>query len=296
MGEVALPHYPATLQRAFASAARLLRQAEVETPELDARLLLCHAAGLSHEAYVSRRDDTLEPGAATRFGAVVERRLEGEPVSRITGVREFYGRPFRLDASTLDPRADTETLIEAGLGLIDREGWRARPLRLLDLGTGTGCILITLLAELPQATGVGIDLSPPALALARENARALGVEARARFVASDWLDAIGGAFDLVVANPPYIATADIEGLSREVGAHDPWRALDGGPDGLAAYRRIVPLLRQVLRPKGMALLETGAGQAEAVFDLLVKAGLATGDGTWMWRDLGGRPRVVGARA
>ncbi|MGB2931034.1 MAG: peptide chain release factor N(5)-glutamine methyltransferase [Methyloceanibacter sp.] len=296
MGEVALLHYPATLQRAFASAARLLRHAEVETPELDARLLLCHAAGLSHEAYISRRDDTLEPGAATRFGSLVERRLEGEPVSRITGVREFYGRPFRLDASTLDPRADTETLIEAALGLIDREGWRARPLRLLDLGTGTGCILITLLAELPQATGLGIDLSPPALALARENARALGVEARALFVASDWLHAIGGAFDLVVANPPYIVTGDIEGLSREVGAFDPLTALDGGPDGLSAYRHILRRLGEVLHSGGIVLLETGADQTEAVLALLVKAGLDAGEGEWMWRDLGGRPRVVGARA
>ncbi len=296
MGEMALPEAPASLQEAFASAAQLLRQAAVETPELDARLLLCHAVGLSHETYVSRRDDRLESIAATRFCTLIERRLDGEPVSRIVGVREFYGRGFRLDASTLDPRADTETLIEAALGLIDRESCREKPLRLLDLGTGTGCILITLLAELSQATGVGVDRSPPALALARANARALGVAARARFVASDWLDAIGGAFDLVVANPPYIATADIEGLSRAVGAFDPLTALDGGLDGLSAYRHILRRLGDVLHPGGIVLFETGADQAEAVLTLLVKAGLAAGAGKWMWRDLGGRPRVVGARA
>ena len=296
MGEGALPQGRVTLQTAFVSAVRVLRLGEIETPELDARLLLCHAAGLSHETYIARRDDALDSRAATRFGALVERRFDGEPVSRILGVREFYGRPFRIDASTLDPRADTETLIEAALGLIDREGLGAKPLRLLDLGTGTGCILITLLAELPQATGVGVDRSLPALALASDNALALGVERRASFVASDWLEAVGGAFDLVVANPPYIATAEIEALSREVGAHDPWPALDGGPDGLAAYRRIVRRLREVLRRRGIALLETGADQSEAVLDLLRSAGLEVGDGDWVWRDLGGRRRVVGARA
>ncbi|HSB60020.1 MAG TPA: HemK/PrmC family methyltransferase, partial [Methyloceanibacter sp.] len=148
-----------SLGQAHTAAARLLREARMASPELDARLLLCHAAGLSHEAYVAGINDPLAPAAAARFGAYVERRLAGEPVSRIIGFREFYGRPFRIDQSTLDPRPDTETLIEAALGLVDRE----TPLRVLDLGTGSGCILVTLLAELPKAIGLGIDKSLPAL-------------------------------------------------------------------------------------------------------------------------------------
>jgi release factor glutamine methyltransferase len=279
-----------SLDQAHAAGARLLREARIAAPELDARLLLCHAAGLSHEAYVAGLNDALAQDAAARFGAYVERRLAGEPVSRMIGLREFYGRPFRIDASTLDPRPDTETLIEAALGLVDRKG----PLRILDLGTGSGCILVTLLAELPHATGVGIDKSPAALERARANARVLGVGERARFMAGDWLEAIGGTFDLVVANPPYLSAAEMAGLSREVGAHDPREALDGGPDGLFAYRRIAPRLRNALRPGGIALFEIGPAQAEPVSRLLAEAGLVLNEGPW--RDLAGRPRVVGARA
>ncbi len=187
----------------------------------------------------------MSPGAMIRSSptprrasaALIERRLAGEPVSRILGVREFYGRPFRIDASTLDPRADTETLIEAALAIVDRKGLRQSPLKLLDLGTGSGCLLITLLAELPEANGVGIDVSVPALRLARSNAEALGVGARASFVAGDWLEGIGGAFDLVVANPPYIASGDIAGLSREVNAP---RSLGGARWRRRRARRLSP--------------------------------------------------------
>ncbi len=202
-----------TLNDAFLAVARLFRAAAIETPELDARLLLCHAAGLSHEGYVAGINDALAPEAAARFGGYVERRLAGEPVSRIVGFREFYGRPFRIDASTLDPRPDTETLIEAGLGLVGREA----PLNILDLGTGSGCILITLLAELPQAHGVGIDVSQAALEQARANADALGAGGRASFIASDWLEAVEGRFDLVVANPPYLSAGG-HGRARPRGA------------------------------------------------------------------------------
>jgi release factor glutamine methyltransferase len=282
-----------SLGQAHTAAARLLREARIAAPELDARLLLCNAAGLSHEAYVAALNDALVPDAAARFGQYVERRLAGEPVSRIIGIREFYGRSFRIDASTLDPRPDTETLVEAALGLVDREGLRERPLKLLDLGTGSGCILITLLAELTQASGVGVDVSLPALEQARDNAHALGVGNRASFIASDWLEAVEGSFDLVVANPPYLSAADMAALSPEVRDHDPRPALDGGPDGLSAYRRIVPGLRKALRPGGFALFEIGPDQAQAVSGLLAGAGLAPEEAPW--RDLAGRPRVVGAR-
>jgi len=206
------------------------------------------------------------------------------------GVRQFYGRSFRIDGSTLDPRPDTETLIEAALTLVDR--WA--PLRLLDLGTGSGCILITLLAELRKATGVGVDLSLPALECALANAKTLGIAERADFLASDWLEAVSGTFDLVVANPPYLSQADMAGLAREVRDHDPIGALDGGPDGLSAYRRIAPKLRKVLRPGGIALFEIGPSQADAVSTLLAWEDLAVDSG--QWRDLVGRPRVVGVRA
>ena len=169
-------------------------------------------------------------------------------------------RSFRIDASTLDPRPDTETLIEAALGFEDRE----TPLSILDLGTGSGCILVTLLAELPQASGVGVDVALGALELARANAQILGVGDRAAFLASDWLEAVEGSFDLVVANPPYLSAADMAALSPEVRDHDPAPALDGGPDGLSAYRRIVPGLRKALRPGGFALFEIGPDQAQAV--------------------------------
>jgi release factor glutamine methyltransferase len=280
-----------SLGQAHTAAARLLREARIAAPELDARLLLCHAAGMTHEAYVAALNDVLAPDAAARFGDFVERRLAGEPVSRIIGIREFYGRPFRIDASTLDPRPDTETLVEAALGLVDREA----PLSILDLGTGSGCILITLLAELPRASGVGVDVSLPALEQARANAHTLGVGDRAAFLASDWLEAVEGSFDLVVANPPYLSAADMAALSPEVRDHDPGPALDGGPDGLSAYRRIVPDLRKALRPGGFALFEIGPGQDQAVSRLLAEAGLDVGEPQHLWRDLAGRPRVVGAR-
>ncbi|HSA67665.1 MAG TPA: peptide chain release factor N(5)-glutamine methyltransferase, partial [Methyloceanibacter sp.] len=250
------------------------------------------AAGLSHEAYVAGINDPLAPDAAARFGAYVERRLAGEPVSRIIGFREFYGRPFRIDQSTLDPRPDTETLIEAALGLVDRE----TPLRVLDLGTGSGCILVTLLAELPKAIGLGIDKSLPALEIARANAQSLGIGDRASFIAGDWLDAVNADFDLVVANPPYLSVADMAALSPEVRDHDPRAALDGGRDGLSAYRRIAPQLRKALRPGGFALFEVGSDQAQAVLRLLAESGLDAGEGQHLWRDLAGRPRVVGGRA
>ena len=280
-----------SLGQAHTAAARLLREARIAAPELDARLLLCHATGLTHEAYVAGLDDALAAEAAAQFGAFIERRLAGEPVSRIIGIREFYGRSFRIDASTLDPRPDTETLVEAALGLVDREA----PLSILDLGTGSGCILVTLLAELTQASGVGVDVSLPALEQARANAHALGVGNRASFAASDWLEAVEGSFDLVVANPPYLSAADMAALSPEVRDHDPGTALDGGPDGLSAYRGIVPSLRKALRPGGFALFEIGPGQAQAVLHLLAEVGLEVGERQQLWRDLAGRSRVVGAR-
>jgi release factor glutamine methyltransferase len=283
---------PVRVAEAATAAARLLRLAKIETPELDARVLICHAAGLEHEALVASPDAALPADAASRFGAYLQRRLKGEPVSRILGVREFYGRAFRIDENTLDPRPDTETLIDAALAIVDRKGSRDASLEILDLGTGSGAILLTLLAELPRATGIGADISLAALKLAKANAEALGVGGRAGFVAADWFTGIGGAFDLVGANPPYLATAAIESLPIEVCSHDPLQALDGGADGLAAYRRIAAVARTSLKPGGSLLVEIGADQAEAVVSLFGDAGLDADTGHCLWRDLNGLPRAV----
>jgi release factor glutamine methyltransferase len=282
---------PDSVRQAFVETASVLREAGIDTPELDARLLLCHAATLTHESFVARAGEALQPEAAARLEALVHRRASREPISRITGTREFYGRSFLVDESALDPRPDTETLIEAALALIEKTGRREEPLRLLDLGTGTGCILLTLLDELPKARGLGTDLSPAALRLAEANARSLGVADRASFLASDWLDAIHGEFDLIVSNPPYIASGEIKRLAPEVAHHDPYLALDGGADGLEAYRRIAARAARLLAPKGAILVEIGASQATAVAGLLRDGGfLVESDGPSF--DLGGRPRVV----
>jgi release factor glutamine methyltransferase len=277
---------------AATAAAKALRRGQIDTPELDARVLLCHAAGVTHEDYVANPNLPLSPEAATRFAADIVCRLKGEPVSRIIGYREFYGREFRIDQDTLDPRPDTETLIEAALAIADRQGWRRRPIDILDLGTGSGAILLTLLAELPHARGVGADLSLGALDVARANAEELGVAARASFIAANWLDGIAGSFDLVVSNPPYIASGAIAELAPEVRLHDPKLALDGGADGLAAYRAIAASAPLVLRPGGSLLIEIGPDQADAVLALFKQCGLYVNASDGIWRDLAGRARVV----
>jgi release factor glutamine methyltransferase len=191
----------------------------------------------------------------------------------------------------LDPRPDTETLIETALDLIDKTGRREEPLRLLDLGTGTGCILLTLLAELRKACGLGTDLSPEALSVAEANAKRLGIADRASFLVSDWCEAISGEFDLILSNPPYIASGEIQGLALEVAVHDPYLALDGGGDGLDAYRRIAAEAARLLAPKGRILVEIGASKANEVAGLLLAGGFLV-EKSGLRHDLAGRPRVV----
>jgi len=284
-----------TLDAAHVVAARMLRDGGIDLPSLDARVLLCHATGLSHESLIAHGRDPLLPEVAARLAGYVTRRLAGEPVSRIRGFREFFGRAFRIDPHTLDPRPDTETLVAAALRILKEEGLSGRPLRVLDLGTGSGCILLTLLAESVTAEGTGSDMSPGALRLARENARRLGVADRARFVAADWFDGLSGRFDLIVANPPYIPAEEIATLSREVAGHDPRRALDGGADGLAAYRRIAAEAVDFLDPGGHLLVEIGPSQAEAVFGLFRSAGLIVAEDGVLF-DLAGRARCIHAEA
>jgi len=219
---------------------------------------------------LNRPDAPVPPAEAAAFAALLRRRLAGEPVSRIAGRREFWSLSFRLGSDTLDPRPDSETVAEAALAVLPERG---APWRLLDLGTGTGCLLLALLSERPAAFGIGLDRSPGAAATARDNARALGLAGRSAFVVGDWTAAIAGAFDLIVSNPPYIESGAIAGLEPGVREHDPRAALDGGRDGLDAYRAIVRDAPRLLRPGGALALEIGEGQGPAISQLLDAAGL-----------------------
>jgi len=283
-----------SLQLAQARAAQVLRDGGIDTAALDARALLRAATGLSFEALIVNGRAPLSPPSAERLEGYVARRLAGEPVSRIRGTREFYGRDFKIDRNTLDPRPDTETLVAATLEVAGSYGLLSRPLRLLDLGTGSGCILVTLLAELPEAAGTGTDINPGALEMARDNAAAHGVADRALFVASDWFEGLTGRYDIIVSNPPYIASAEIAGLAPEVARHDPLAALDGGADGLDAYRRIAAAAPQFLAPGGALIVEIGYTQAESVADIFRAGGLIVANDNVRF-DLAGRPRCVCAK-
>ncbi|ODA67348.1 Release factor glutamine methyltransferase [Methyloligella halotolerans] len=283
------PFRGASFREAVSTAASQLAESGSDTAMLDARLLLFASAGIGPEDYLRDPQAVLTDIAAARFATFLERRAAGSPISRILGSREFYGRSFRLSEGTLDPRPDTETLIDAVLN----SPLAGNAPRILDLGVGSGAILLTLLAEIEGATGLGIDRSEDALKTARTNAVALGLEHRAGFCCADWLAPLGSpAFDIVVANPPYIASAEITALAVEVRDHDPLLALDGGPDGLDAYRRIIDSLPKILKPGGAVFFEIGETQAEDVAGLMGAAGLTLEEEAWLFRDLAGRARGV----
>lgn len=266
-----------------------LREAGIDTPELDARYLLEHALTLTRTDFVTKAEQLIPDADAAHALALVERRAAREPVGRILGHREFWTIDLALNPDTLEPRPDTETVVEAVLAAIPD---RKAPLRLIDFGTGTGCILLALLSELPNATGVGVDLSPLAVEAAAGNADRNGLAERARFQTGDWAKGIVERFDIVVSNPPYIPSADIATLEPEVREHDPLRALDGGPDGLEPYRILAAELPRLLVPGGLVAFEVGQGQAEDVAALVGAQGL--GD-TAILCDLGGVKRCVRAR-
>jgi release factor glutamine methyltransferase len=252
----------------------------------DARLLLAAALGATRLDVAVAPERALSDEERRRFLGFVERRAAGEPASRILGRREFWSLELEIAPAVLDPRPDTETVVEAALEAV---GDRSRPLDLLDLGVGSGCILLALLSELPNAEGLGVDRSEAAARVARRNADRLGLADRARFVVADWADPISGVFDLVVSNPPYIPRREIASLSPEVARHDPSAALDGGEDGLDAYRRLAAALPGALKPGAVVALEIGPGQAGSVARLLEQTGLNL-QGTRP--DLAGRPRCL----
>jgi release factor glutamine methyltransferase len=263
------------LDQALRAARAAFAAQNIVDPALDARILLMEATGLDATALARDPQAPIEADAATRLEGFVARRLAGEPVWRILGYREFWGLRFALAPDTLEPRPDTEALVALALRRIDRGAPRPR---ILDLGTGSGCILLALLSELNDAFGIGTDRAFEALIAARANARALGLGDRAAFVQADWAAPFtsgeaAGTFDLIVSNPPYIPSADIAGLATEVAGFDPRRALDGGADGLAPYRPICDAAMGLLRPGGALVLEHGHDQAEAVRGIAEAAGL-----------------------
>jgi release factor glutamine methyltransferase len=264
-------------KEALAAITARLQQAGIEEPRREARLLLAAALGISTGELLAR--DAVNEAA---YAPLLARRAAREPLAYITGHKEFWGLDFFVSPATLIPRPESETLIEAVLasGL--------QPRKVLDLGTGTGCLLLAALHEFPAAFGVGVDVNPEAAALARRNAVHLGLADRAAFLAGHWADALAARFDLVLSNPPYIESAAIPGLMEEVAGYEPGRALDGGTDGLAAYRAIIGALPRILAENGLAVLELGAGQAISVGRLAEAAGFTRA----FQRDLAGIERAA----
>ena len=339
---------PPSLGSAVRKLGRLFEEAGLGSPQLDARILVAEACGRDPNRLILDRDAAVSADEAARIASFAARRLGGEPVSRILGRREFWGLSFKISPDTLDPRPETEVLVETVLNHVKERGeWRQQrpphpvllpegrrdprilaegvssvlsplgerdrvrgdfadhsacsileqaPLRILDLGTGSGCILGALLSELPQARGTGLDRSEAALAVARDNLSRLGLRDRVSFLCGDWISAIGGgAFDVIVCNPPYIAPSEICQLGLEVRAHDPYLALDGGEDGLEAYRIIVPQAFAALRKGGLLVFEVGHRQSETVLDLMKHSAPAPGfSEVRILPDLGGAGRAVAA--
>ncbi len=267
-------------------AASRLAASGVEDARRDARLLLSDALGIETGELILRELDAIDGAHLADFEGRIARRMAGEPVSRIRGWREFYGRRFTVTGDVLDPRPETELLVEQGLSRLPQGG------RVLDLGTGSGCILVSVLAERADASGEGVDASAAALAVAVRNAEACGVADQARLYPGGWGFGEAGAYDLVLSNPPYVSEADFAGLAREVREHDPRIALVGGPDGLGPYRAITAAAPGGLKPGGWLGVEFGAGQAGAVTGLMANAGFGEIE---VYRDLSGHERVAFGR-
>lgn len=284
-----------TLGRVVDEAAAELAAAGVDTARLDARLLAAHVLGRDSAFAVTHPETPLKAEQEKAVAALVKRRAAREPLSLILGEKEFWSLPFKVTRDTLTPRPDTETLVEEVLAWVDAAGRRAAPLTVLDLGTGTGCLLLALLSELPGATGLGIDQSGDALAVAAENAHRLGLAGRARFALGNWGRGLvvpkngAGRFDVIVSNPPYIAVGDRAILAPEVRDHDPPAALFAGRDGLDAYAAMAPDMARLLAPGGALVVELGAGQEAAVAALFESAGLRRAATR---ADLAGIPRAL----
>ena len=281
-----------TIEEARRLLAERFRSAGIDSADIDARLLVGAIMGLDLTGLITSASHVLTKSEGSLLAGFAERRDKGEPVARILGHKEFWGLPLALSPETLVPRPDTETVVELALEML-RKGPANKPSRIADLGTGTGAILLALLSELPDATGIGTDISEGALATAEDNAVQLGLAARASFIRCDYASELTGPFDLIVSNPPYVATGDIAGLAREVRDHDPHQALDGGSDGLAAYRALIPQAARLLAGGAALVVEAGQGQARDIEALMTEAGLTPQSPPRA--DLAGIFRAVGAR-
>jgi release factor glutamine methyltransferase len=273
-----------TIAALLQEARKSLFDADIELSALDARLLLQAASGVSHEELIAEPNSVLADDKISKFNNFIDRRLKHEPVTRILGEREFYGRPFRVSTAVLDPRADTETIIELTLELIGAE-----PKRIIDLGTGSGAIAVTLLAERQNWSGIAVDVSADALEIAKANTNSLGVAERLAFRNVAWFDGIAEKFDLIVSNPPYIPHREVFELSLEVQNYDPHIALDGGDDGLEAYRAIAAGAPDHLNMNGLLVFEIGAGQSADVTQICKAQGFEL---TGQKYDLGGHVRAL----
>ncbi|MCH8683722.1 peptide chain release factor N(5)-glutamine methyltransferase [Pedomonas mirosovicensis] len=271
-----------TRAEAMRRAAGQLAAAGLLDPRLDAEVLLAHVLGMPRLVMLIDTSREITDAEVRAFEALVARRETHEPVAYITGMREFWSLDFRVTPATLIPRPDSETLVEAALSAFPQE----RPARVLDLGTGSGCLLLSVLHEFPGSFGVGVDRSEAAAMVAADNAARLGLQERAAFIVGDWAGALVGTFDCILANPPYIGEG--EALSPEVAAFEPVTALFAGPDGLDDYRRIIPELARLLSPRGHAFFEIGYTQAEAVGRIAEACGLSVR----VHNDLAGHPRCV----
>ena len=291
-----------TLAQAQRQLTARFRAAGLDTPALDARLLVTAALGLDAAAGISRPELAVTAEAEARIEAFACRRLAREPVSRILGVRQFYGLDLEIGPATLDPRPETETLVDAALELVCAgEVPSSGAPYILDLGTGSGAIIIALLTALTASRGVATDIDPATLAIARRNAERHGVGDRLQFATAQWFDGLAGpvsrTFDLIVSNPPYIPAVRIAGLDPEVAIYDPRGALDGGPDGLDAYRRIMASAAAALSPGGWLLLEIGCDQKDDISKIAKFYGILSQNSTFReWNDLAGAPRCVAFQA
>jgi release factor glutamine methyltransferase len=281
----------ASVSEAISLLAQAFHTAGIEAADVDGRLLVGHALHLDRARLIAQSDRILEAREINVISALAARRLKREPVSRILGQKEFWSIALAITPDVLVPRPETETVVEGALDFVVRGGLRMEKLRILDIGTGSGALLLALLRELPNATGTGTDISTGALKVARENAARCGVEDRCTFVVCDIASVVEGPFDLLVSNPPYIAHDEITSLAPEVKNYDPTVALDGGDDGLAAYRAIAADAKRLLAPGARMFVELGAGQEAAVRDLFTNVGLIAGIAR---TDLAGIPRVLGA--
>jgi release factor glutamine methyltransferase len=282
-----------TIESARRALTTRFKSAGIDSAELDARLLAGAALGLDLTGLIAATTRIMTLAQATCLEDFTQRRLAGEPVARILGVKEFWGLALQLSPATLVPRPDTETVVELALEIERGEQRPDLPRRIADIGTGSGAILLALLSEWREATGVGTDISPQALQTASRNAAHLGLAPRAAFVACNYAAALSGLFDLIVSNPPYIRSAEIARLDREVREYDPQRALDGGADGLDAYRALIPQAARLLAPNGTLIVEAGRGQSGAISELMATSGLTPERPPKA--DLAGVPRAVAGR-